>query len=539
MERGTATRGGRAAARRYVRLARVSAVLAAFLTLAWSFTPPQARSAGTTSTRPNIVFILTDDLSWNLITPKLTPHIFQLEHQGETFTNYYVADSLCCPSRATIFTGLFPHDTKVTTNLPPYGGYTKFLSQGLTKRTFAVAFQKSGYETSMLGKYLNGYGDQPKYLFAAASRKDKMTKANAPVPPGWSDWHVSNNTGYDEFNYYLNDNGSYHFYPKALGTFGVDVLNKDAQRFIVRNAHHRPFLVEAATFAPHVPQTPAPRNANDFPGLTEPRDPSFNAQNINPPPWLGQRAPMTGLQILEADANYRERAQADESVDKLLADTEATLKREGIAQNTYIMFSSDNGYHLGQHRILYGKETAFDTDIKVPLIVTGPGVPAGKVVPQVAQNTDLCPTFEQLAGLRVPSSVEGHSLVPLLHPSGALRWRTVALLEHQGDTKPGDPDFDGAGSNPPSYIGIRIQGARLPGFKGPVDATWVEYGDPKHEIEYYNDAADPYQLDNIAGTLTKRQRATLHRVLERLHTCHTSSSCWKAGVLQKLQVNVP
>ena len=92
-----------------------------------------------------------------------------------------------------------------------------------------------------------------------------MTKANTPVPPGWSDWHVSNNTGYGEFNHYMNDNGSYHFYLRGLGTYGVDVLNRDAQRFIVRNAH-RPFLVEAATFAPHLPYTPAPRNANDFPG---------------------------------------------------------------------------------------------------------------------------------------------------------------------------------------------------------------------------------------------------------------------------------
>jgi N-acetylglucosamine-6-sulfatase len=420
----------------------------------------------------------------------------------------------------------------VTTNLPPSGGYTKFLSQGLTKRTFALALQKSGFQTSLLGKYLNGYGDQADSLFFVQGRKDTMTKANAPVPPGWSDWHVSNNTGYGEFNYYMNNNGSYRYYLRGIGTYGVDVLNRAAQRFIERNSR-RPFLVEAATFAPHLPYTPAPRNLNDFPGMIEPRDPSFNAQNINPPQWLGQRAPMTEPQILASDAAYRERAQATESVDKLLADTEATLKREGIAKNTYIVFSSDNGYHLGQHRILDGKETAFDTDIKVPLIVSGPGVPHGKVVAQVAQNIDLAPTFEQLAGLRVPSSVEGHSLVPLLHPSGATpRWRTVALLEHQGDTQPGDPDFQGAGSNPPSYIGIRIQGARLPGFTGPVNATWVEYGDPQHEIEYYNDAADPYQLDNIASSLTKRQRTTLHAVLEKLHTCHTSSTCWKAGVLQ-------
>ncbi len=496
------------------------AALVALLTFASAAPSTQADAAGAASTRPNIVFILTDDLSSNLITPQIAPHIFDLQRQGETFSDYYVADSLCCPSRATIFTGLFPHDTRVTTNQPPNGGYTKFLSQGLTNRTFAVALQKVGYRTSLLGKYLNGYGDPT------------MTKKTAPVPKGWNDWHVSNNSGYGEFNYSLNDNGAFDYYRFGPGTYGVDVSNRYAQKFITKNAHaHRPFLVEVATFAPHGPYTPAPRNAQDFPGMTEPRDPSFNAQNVNPPNWLGQRPPMTYLQILSSDAAYRERAQAVESVDKLLADTESTLSREGIAKNTYIVFSSDNGYHLGQHRILEGKETAFDTDIKVPLIVSGPGVPAGRVVPQVTQNIDLCPTFEQLGGARVPRTAEGHSLVPLLHPSGATpRWRTVALLEHHGDTQPGDPDFQGAGSNPPTYNGIRIQAAHLPNFSGPVNATWVEYSDAKHETEYYDDASDPYQLDNIAGTLTKKQRATLHKILIGLHTCHTGTACWRSGL---------
>ena len=489
-------------------------------------------SGSDSAAKPNIVFILTDDLSSNLITPQIAPHIYALEHQGETFSNYYVADSLCCPSRATIFTGLYPHDTKVTTNLPPYGGYPKFVSQGLTKRTFAVALQGVGYKTAMLGKYLNGYGDTGDELSPPPGRADKMTKANAPVPPGWNDWHVSNNTGYQEFNYWQNDNGVFHFYPKGLGTYGVDVANRYAQSFIEQNAHH-PFLIEVATFAPHSPFIPAPRNAKDFPHLTQPHDPSFDAQNVNPPAWLGQRAPMTSQQIQVTNESYRARAQAVESVDKLVADTEATLSREGIAKDTYIVFSSDNGLHLGQHRILDGKETAFDTDIRVPLIITGPGVPHGRVVPQVAQNVDLCPTFEQLGGAPIPATVEGHSLVSLLHPSGsAPKWRTVALLEHHGDTQRSDPDFDGAGSNPPTYNGIRIQARHLPGFIGPVDATWVEYDDAKHETEYYNDAKDPYQIDNIAGSLTKEQRATLHRILIGLHHCHSGAACWQAGVPQ-------
>src|SRR4051794_16271597 len=154
---------------------------------------------GTRATRPNIVFILTDDLSWNLVTKQFAPHIVQLQEQGATFDHYFVTDSLCCPSRSSIFTGLFPHDTKVLTNKPPDGGFEKFQSEGLDQKTFAVSLHDAGYETSMLGKYLNGYGDP-------------MNVKKAPVPPGWADWHVSNNSGYAEFNFLLNDNGTFNTY---------------------------------------------------------------------------------------------------------------------------------------------------------------------------------------------------------------------------------------------------------------------------------------------------------------------------------------
>lgn len=468
-------------------------------------------------TRPNIVFILTDDLSWNLINKQFAPHIVQLEQRGESFDHYFVADSLCCPSRSTIFTGLFPHDTKVATNLPPDGGFQKFQSEGLDKKTYAVALQKSGYSTSMLGKYLNGYGDP------------KMNSKTAPVPPGWSDWHVGNNTGYAEFNFLLNDNGTPNRY-SGQDKYGVDVLNSDAQSFINRAAG-KPFAVEVATFAPHQPYTPAPRNANDFPGLKEPRDPSFNTNNVNPPAWLGQRRELGPKQVATIDASYRKRAQAVEAVDKLVADTEATLVADHLADNTYIVFSSDNGYHLGQHRLDRGKQTAFDTDIRVPLIVAGPGVPRGRVVSQVAQNVDLYPTFVQLAGGASSASIEGHSLVPLLHPSASTPpWRTVALVEHHGgNDDPADPDFEGGGSNPTTYNAIRISAAHLPGFSSPVEAVYVEYQDRAHEIEYYDIAADPFEQRNIANELTTAPRTQLHKILVGLEGCHTGAACWSAA----------
>ncbi len=464
--------------------------------------------------RPNIVFILTDDLSWNLVNRRFAPHIVALEKRGETFDHYFVADSLCCPSRATIFTGMFPHDTKVVSNTAPLGGYAKFRARRLATRTFAVALQKRGYATSMLGKYLNGYGDPA------------MTGATAPVPPGWSDWHVSNLTGYREFGYLLDDNGRFDRYGGPQGgcattaapdDYGVDVLGADATSFIDRA--HGPFAVEIATFAPHAPYTPAPRNACDFPGLTQPRDPSFDAPNVDPPKWLGKRARLTPQQIAEIDDDFRRRAQSVEAIDAMVARVEAHAPK-----NTYIVFSSDNGYHMGQHRLTWGKMTAFDTDVRVPLIVAGPGVPHGKVVHQVAQNTDLAPTFIQLAGGTPSPHSDGHSLVPLLHPTiRTPPWRTLALVEHRGRRLARtDPDYEDGphGGDPTTYDAMRIS---RPG----VEAVYIEYS--SDEREYYDIAKDPFERRNIARLLTPARREELHAQLERLQDCHGAHECWNAA----------
>jgi N-acetylglucosamine-6-sulfatase len=480
--------------------------------------------------RPNVVFILADDLSWNLIDRRFAPHVVALQHRGETFSNYFVADSLCCPSRATIFTGLFPHDTHVLTNLGRYGGYTKFQSEGLDRRTYAIALRRRGYRTSMLGKYLNGYGDPA------------LDNTTGPVPPGWSDWHAANKTGYPEFNAAVNDNGTINHLGGPTGGCGatgtpdnyfVDVMSSDATAFIDR-AKGGPFAIEAATFAPHKPSTPAPRNACDFPGLTEPRDPSFDSNNSAAPAWLGQRAPLKPDQITALDAAYRKRAQSVEAIDQLLADVEAKLAADHLLDSTYIVFSSDNGYHLGQHRLLRGKQTAFDTDIRVPLIVAGPGVPQGRTVTQVAQNVDLYPTLVGLAGGKAGPKIEGRSLVPLLRPRGRRApWRTVALVEHRHlNDNPADPDFEGdKGRNAPTtYEAIRVSGGRLPHFARPLNAVYVEYANAAHEVEYYDVAKDPFERHNIAGRLKAAQRAVLHRVLARLHGCHSASACWAAGL---------
>jgi N-acetylglucosamine-6-sulfatase len=309
------------------------------------------------------------------------------------------------------------------------------------------------------------------------------------------------------------------------------VLSGEAIDFIKRSAG-TPFLIEVATFAPHAPYTPAPRDAEAFAGLRAPRTPAFDAApDADAPRWLKAHGPLSEAEIAGIDANFRKRAQSVLAVDAMIGELQAAVAAIGEEKNTYFVFASDNGFHMGEHRLKPGKMTAFDTDIRVPLIVAGPGVPRGRVVSQVVQNVDLYPTFLQLAGARATTPSEGRSLVPLLHPSGgAPQWRSVALVEHQRSDDPADPDFEGGGSNPTTYEAIRISAPHLPGFSGSVEAVYVEYKDPQHETEYYDIRNDPYELRNIAGELTAARRAELHKVVVGLESCHTASACWKAGL---------
>ena len=180
------------------------------------------------------------------------------------------------------------------------------------------------------------------------------------------------------------------------------------------------------------------------------------------------------------------------------------------------MFSSDNGYHTGEYRLLPGKLTAFDTDIHVPLIVAGPGIHQGSTTRGMAENVDLAKTFTGLAHTRY--SCDGHSLIPLLTGGTVPRgWRDAILVEHRGPTfDRDDPDHQNYNSgNPTTYEALRTQ-----------DFLYVEYQDG--EREFYDLRDDPYELRNDAPHLPPAGLARLHTALLRLRNCHTGPSCWRA-----------
>jgi N-acetylglucosamine-6-sulfatase len=452
---------------------------------------------------PNIVFVLTDDLSWSLVP--FMPHVLKLERRGVSFQNYFVTDSLCCPSRSSIFTGAFPHNTGVFRNQPPDGGYDGFNARGNESRTFAVALQNAGYQTAMLGKYLNGY----------------KPARNGPAQ-GWNEWDVAGN-GYKEFDYSLNQNGVLVHYGKAPEDYLTDVLSGIAVSFIRRTAG-TPFFVEVATFAPHEPYVPAPRDSKVFPGLMAPRSPALDAPpDVNAAPWLVSLPPLSESDLASIDRHFRSRAQSVLAVDKMIGDLQAAVAAAGQKPNTYFVFSSDNGLHMGEHRLMPGKMTAFDTDIRVPLIVIGPEVAGKRVVDEVVENIDLCPTFAELAGVAVPATADGRSLVPLLRGEEVPGWRTLALIEHHGPLAQAgeeeDPDLPGARSgNPPTYTAIRSP-----------SSVYVEYGDGTRE--YHDHVTDPYELQNTFVSLAPDKKASLHTALVALQGCHGTESCWQSARL--------
>jgi N-acetylglucosamine-6-sulfatase len=484
-------------------------------------TPPP-RSSPPGLRRPNIVFVLTDDLAENLVP--YMPHVLQMQREGVSFSDYFVTDSLCCPSRASIFTGRYPHDTRVFDNSPPEGGYAVFRERGEERETFALALQRRGYATALMGKYLNGYKPNGAVagLGEGATAGDGASVAaaaqgSAGVPPGWSEWDVAGD-GYPEYGYHMNSDGHVRAYGYSSRDYLTGVIARKGLAFIDRAAARRqPFMLELATFAPHSPYTPARRDYGEFPGLRAPRTPAFNAVGTEEPAWLRHFEPLGPPQVAQIDAKFRLRAQAVQAVDRMIGEIEAKLAAKGLARDTYIVFSSDNGLHMGEHRLRPGKLTAFDTDIKVPLIVTGPGVPAGRTVRAMSENIDLCPTFDELAGAPIPPSADGRSLLALMHGRRAPGWPRVVLIEHHGRVADrGDPDLPTRGSgNPPSYEALRTP-----------SSLYVEY--VTGEREYYDLRRDPFELHNIAAYLPAARLRRLHRALVRIEHCHGARACGRA-----------
>jgi N-acetylglucosamine-6-sulfatase len=334
------------------------------------------------------------------------------------------------------------------------------------------------------------------------------------VPPGWDEWHVQYGGFGQYFNYSLNENGTVVRYGGAPSDYSADVLTGKVVDFIERAEAEdaQPFFVFFAPSAPHgdgVPNgraTPAPRHKGMFQGVAAPRPPSFNEADVSDKPApIRDLPPLTAQQIAGIDIEYQTRLEALQAVDEGIEKIVNTLAGHGELENTYIFFTSDNGYHLGQHRFLNGKFQVYEEDIRVPLVVRGPGVRQGATRDQFVLNIDFAPTIAALAGIQPGHSVDGRSLVPLLgrqrrrgHGSRKDDWRQDFLVEIYR-------------RSPPLGNGDAIRALRT------RDAVYVEYASGPREL--YDLRADPYQLESLHDAARPRQLGKLSRRLEELAAC--------------------
>jgi N-acetylglucosamine-6-sulfatase len=425
--------------------------------------------AQTASVKPNIVFVLTDDLDKRLLTSHLSdyPNIRSLAAHGVTFDNAFVTNALCCPSRSTIFTGLYSHNHHVMDNDPPNGGAQAF--RPLEPKALPVWLDNAGYHTALLGKYLNGYDE-------------------SWVPPGW-----------DTFRGKPIDDGAIPLDSDLQGP--TNRMAQDAQTFLAsREAQDsEPFFLELATGYPHEGWPLPQRLARLFPGERAPRPPSFNERDVSDKPgYVRRRSPLTREKRIHMDELYRDRRRKMVGVDEMVGKVVAALREEGELSSTYIVFSSDNGFHMGQHRLGEGKRLAYEEDIRVPLIVRGPGVPASVTRSGMVVNNDLAPTFAQWAQASPLLPVDGRSLVPMLRPSppSGSAWRTALMAEAAREER----------MHRPAYRAVRTK-----------NYLFVRYGNGEKEL--YNFDRDPYQLRSRAEEASRSLKERLRRRLSALDDC--------------------
>jgi N-acetylglucosamine-6-sulfatase len=417
---------------------------AAFALLAIVGAALAARDAEGASSQKNVVFILTDDMTTSELSAM--PNVQSLiAAEGTTFNEAYVSFPLCCPSRATMLGGRYMHNHGVRGNFPPNGSWLRF--EPHESNDLSVWLQDDGYYNVHIGKYMNGYpGGTPTI---PAPPGDTF-----PVPQGWDEWYgkVSEDALY--FNYQLIEKTGpgavphITFYGDQPSDYQTDVFTDRAVNFVNDKAvANQPFWLNLWFNSPHGPFDPAPRDLFRFSGTSLPKLPAFNEKDIkDKPKWFRKQAKkrLSKKQAALIDNERRRQEEQLISVDQAVGKLVQKLEDKGILDDTYIIFSSDNGFFRGEHRIATGKYLPYDPASRVPLIIRGPGIPAGAQSNELVWNGDITQTILQIATGSQDNSLDGRSLLPFAQQPQVRSTRSVLL---EGDTGPGGTGAESAQSS--------------------------------------------------------------------------------------------
>ena len=462
--------------------------------------------------RPNIVVLETDDQT--LAEMEVLPNVRRLiGDEGVTFDRNFDSFSLCCPSRATFLTGQYSHNNGVRNNALPDGGFEKLDGTN----TLAVWLQRAGYYTVHLGKYLNGYG-----------RRNPLE-----IPPGWSEWRGSvDPSTYRYYGYTLNENGvltTYCAVPEP-SCYQTDVYRDKANEIIRRRAPEGPFFLWVAFLADHsggprepgdpanlATPDPAPRHRDKLAGTPLPQPPSFNEADVSDKPLVIRRRPPIGLARQRAiQENWQQRRETLMAVDEAVASIVDTLRATGELDDTLLVFTSDNGFFHGEHRIQTGKVQLYEESIHLPLLMRWTGnssLPRGVHRNQLVMNIDDAPTILAAAGATPGRIVDGTSLLPLWRDGGKELGRDLLV-----DNMPGPTHFDAIRTRNFIYAEYLDGDRELYDLKRDPFELQSEHANPAYDAIKASLAARLHNLVGCAGT-TCRVRPAVRFAAGRRGRC--------------------